>query len=942
MREPIWEPIFQSVLQDKEVMRNTRNKKFVGAAMACAVLLGSIAGCGKTETSEALVAEAKQFIQKGDTKAAIIQLKNALMKNPSDVEARLTLGALYNETGDALSAEKEFRKAKDLGAPAERTLHGLATALLSQQQFQKLLDETQAAAAGRDPALLSLRGDANLGLGKADLAKASYDAALAAKPDYANGLVGLARHALSQRKLDEAARFAEQAVAANPDEVSAWMFKGDLLRSQGKADEALAAYDRVLRIKPGHRTAHIEKAYVEIGARKFDAAKADIEAARKIAPNSLMVMYTQALLDFTQGNNAQARDSLQKVLRAAPEHMPSLLLAGAVEHALDSLQQAEQHLKKFLQTAPGHPYARKLLVATLLKQGHTAQAQEALAPIMGAGQTDSQVLALAGEVAMQARDFGKATEYLEQAARLEPKAAAVRMSLALSKLAQGDDARAVAELEESTRLDAKSVKAGTLLVLTEMRLKRFDKALAAASALEAQQPKDPMVQNLKGGVYLSKGDNANARAAFDKALALQPTYFPAVANLAQLAVKENKPEQAKQHLIAFLEKNKKSVEAMVGLAELASVQGKPAEVTQWLEKAHAEKPDDITPALMLGSHYLKSGDKQKALTLARKFQVANPKSAELLDLLGQAQLANDDKDGALESYSKLVALAPKSAPAYFRLASIHMALKNPSAASEDLKKALSLNPEYLDAQVAQAELAVRSGQFDQAHAIARQVQKQRAKDPVGFVLEGNLLQIQGKVAQAVGPYEQAFALAQTTPNMIKLHNAMVRAGKSKQADARLAQWQKDRPDDLQLMMYVAELLLSSKQYKPAIAKLEAVVKQAPKNAAALNNLAWAYQQEKDQRALKTAEQALALAGDSPAILDTLGSMLVEQGDAARGVGYLRKAVGLAPNDADIRYHLAQGLAKSGDKAGARKELEQVLASKNFSQMEEARALHRQL
>ena len=191
--------------------------------------------------------------------------------------------------------------------------------------------------------------------------------------------------------------------------------------------------------------------------------------------------------------------------------------------------------------------------------------------------------------------------------------------------------------------------------MTEMRLKRYDKALAAVSAMEAQQPKDPTVQNLKGGVYLAKGDAASARAALKKRSRCRPNYFPAVANLAQLEMKEKKPEVASKHLTAFLEKNPKSVEAMAGLAELAQMQGKPAEVTQWREKAQAENPDAVLPAMLLGAHYLRTGAKDKALTLVRKFQVANPKNPELLDLLGQAQMANGDKDGALESYSKLTA-----------------------------------------------------------------------------------------------------------------------------------------------------------------------------------------------------------------------------------------------------------------------------------------------
>lgn len=924
-------------------MRNTRNKQLVGATMASAViLLGGLGGCGKSETSEALVADAKQFIQKGDSKAAVIQLKNALVKNPSDVEARLTLGTLYIDGGDAASAEKEIRKAISLGAGPDKTMQALATALLMQQQFQKLLDETAPAAAGGDAAILALRGDALLALGQADKARQSYELALKAKPGYPNAMIGMARHALTQKDMAQAARLADETVAAHPADVPAWMFKGDLLRSQGKPDEALAAYGQVLKIKPDHRSAYLERAYVEIGAGKFDAAKADIDAAKKITPNSLMVAYTQGLHDFTQGKHAAAKESLQKVLRAAPEHLPSILLAGAVENALGSLPQAEQHLRKFLAAVPDHRYARKLLVTTLLKLGQTSEAQAALAPMMGDVQEDAHLLALAGEVAMQARDFSKATDYFERASKLAPQAAALRTSLAMSSLARGEDARAISELEQSTKLDAKSSKAATLLVLTELRLKHYDKALAAASALEAQQPKEPMVQNLKGGVYMGKGDMANAKASFEKALALQPTYFPAAGNLAQLAFLEKKPEQAKQILTGFLAKDKKNMEAMAALAALAATQGKPAEVTQWLEQSNRENPDALAPALALGTHYLRTKEHQKALTLIRKLQVANPADPQLLDLLGQVQVASNDHNGALETFSKLAASQPKSAVAQYRLASVHMVLNNPAAAADDLKKAVALQPDYLEAQAGQAELFMRSGKFDEALAIARQIQKQRAKSPIGFILEGNLLMAQRKPALAIRPFEQGLALNGNTPNFIKLHSAMTQAGKGKEADARLAQWQKKQPEDMALSLYLAESMLASKNYKGAIEKLEGFLKKAPNNPVALNNLAWAYQQEKDPRALKTAEQALALAADSAPILDTVATILIEQGNTARGVEYLQKAVKLSPKDADIRYHLAQGLVKAGDKANARKELEIVMADKNYVRINEARALHGQL
>ena len=78
-------------------------------------------------------------------------------------------------------------------------------------------------------------------------------------------------------------------------------------------------------------------------------------------------------------------------------------------------------------------------------------------------------------------------------------------------------------------------------------------------------------------------------------------------------------------------------------------------------------------------------------------------------------------------------------------------------------------------------------------------------------------------------------------------------------------------------------------------------------------------------------------------MDTLGWILVEQGNTTRGLPLLEKAVSLAPEAADIRYHLAAGRAKSGDKVQARKELEQLLAAgKQFSSIDEAKLLQKQI
>jgi putative PEP-CTERM system TPR-repeat lipoprotein len=653
----------------------------------------------------------------------------------------------------------------------------------------------------------------------------------------------------------------------------------------------------------------------------------------------VVLLYTQALLDFRQSKFTAAQESLQKVLRVAPEHLPTLLLSGAVELNLGALEQAEQHLKKYLEKNPGNAYASKLLAQVQLKGAQPGAATATLAPLLKDGSQDAHLLALAGQSSIQGNDYAKATEYFAKASALAPDNAALHTSLGLSSLGQGDEAKGISQLETAATLDPKSSNAGMALIQAEASLKHYDKALAAADALEKTHPNDARLHNVKGGVYLAKGDPVKARASFEKAATLDPKALAPVANLAELDLQDKKPDAAKKRFEAFLAANPKNATAMAALAQVAIAQGQPAQATQWLEKASAENPDALAPALKLGGHYLAIKEPQKALTLARKFQSANASNPALLDLLGQAQIATKEAAGALETYSKLVNVLPKSAPAQLQLARTHMLLKNETAAAEDVKRAVALQPDFVPARAAQVELAMRKGKPDEALALARELQKAAPKSPAGFAIEGELQEAAKRPAPALAAYEKAFALARSPQLLVRIANLMRESGKGKEAEARLLDWHKANPVEPTVPLYLSEVYMSTKQYKVAAELLRKLLAAHPNHAMVLNNLAWTYQQDKDPRALETAELALKQAPDSPAVLDTAGWMLVEQGNTARGLPLLQKAVGLAPQSTELRFHLAAALNKSGDKLAARKELEKLLAdNKPFPQQDEARSL----
>ncbi len=118
----------------------------------------------------------------------------------------------------------------------------------------------------------------------------------------------------------------------------------------------------------------------------------------------------------------------------------------------------------------------------------------------------------------------------------------------------------------------------------------------------------------------------------------------------------------------------------------------------------------------------------------------------------------------------------------------------------------------------------------------------------------------------------------------------------------------------------------------------------PAEAAALNNLAWLYQQKGDlAKARGMAEQAVAAAPRAPLIVDTLGWILLAQGETDKALTYLSAASRSAPKNADIQYHLAVAVNRLGRTADAQAMLEALLGSgTNFSDRAEAEKLLQQL
>ena len=83
----------------KRLSRSTIGMLFI-------ITAGVLVSCGSSASDKELIESARNYLAEDQVRAASIELKNALQKNPKNAEARYLLGKVNAQIGDLASAEK--------------------------------------------------------------------------------------------------------------------------------------------------------------------------------------------------------------------------------------------------------------------------------------------------------------------------------------------------------------------------------------------------------------------------------------------------------------------------------------------------------------------------------------------------------------------------------------------------------------------------------------------------------------------------------------------------------------------------------------------------------------------------------------------------------------------------------------------------------------------
>ena len=896
-------------------------------------LISSVAAQADPAAASRYYENGLQRFEQQDLAGAIIQLKNALQEDRSMLAAQLLLAQAYLADGDLGPAELAFREALRLGVSRAEVAVPMARLFLLQGRPKVLLETVPAEGLPAPIRLqvLSLRGKAHVALGQASEAESSFTDARTLDPASPIPLAAEVPMLIAGGKRDLALERAELAVRNGADFAPAFNARASVAHARGDLAAALKDYERALELDPGLVDAIVARAGILVDLGRNDEARA-VLAPTQGGPIEPRAAYLLALIAERQGDAAVSAKHLADaadLVDALPiewvaGHEQLLMVGGLAHHAGGQFEKAQRYLESAVARYPNNLGARKLLASIYLDQRDHARATGLLEYVLRLQPEDAQALQLLGRVNLAQRRYSRASELLEKAAQAGD--AAAQAALGFSHLGAGETEAALKSLRAAFEQSPTDFITANALANILMRQGQATDAVAIARRASEALADSPAAFNLLGGMLSVSGDVAGARAAYGAALKLNADFLPARLNLARLAIAEGNVTEARQTYAAMLNRNRNDAVAMYETGVLEQRVGNATEAIRWFEKAVAERPADVVFALSLIKAKAAAGDREGALGAAKYLALRRSSDFSALAALAEAQLDMGDSNGAKHTLREMTKQAEFDAVRLVRVGYLQLRALNPAGATYAAQKALQGRPGDEAAMVLELEAALFDASIAPA-AVDALVAALRSAHPAsvnGLRLAGDVAVRRERYVEAALHYQDAFKDQASFELLQRQVSLAVLQGEARAAVPLVEQWLAERGEDAIAREMLAELWMREGNWKAAREHYERLITGGHASAAVFNNLANALLMLGEGDAVALAERALALAPGDVTVLDTLGWALARAGRLDEAMRHLRDARLRAPQNAEIRWHLAYVLARLGRAQEARVELQLAL------------------
>ena len=899
-------------------------------------------GCADDVTSEDHLNKADDFVNESKYQEAIIELKNALIKDDSNARARATLGTIYFYQTRYVDADKELSRVLSSAMDPADVVPVLAQVLLNLGEFDRLDDLP---ADGLDPesrsTLLAAQGISKLYQQDVEAASALIDVAAENEPSSIYAQVAAARLSMVRNKPDEARKQLQQVFKVDQKSTAAWVLQGDIERVGGQPKKARQAYSRAIKLEKNNFEALLNRAMVRIEMGELKEAEGDLRRLERVYKKTAMlhpgVQFARGMIYMQSKQIAEATKALVKVTEFSDSYPESLYYLAGIYAGEGRTDKALSLVNQYLMLKPENAAGSKLAAKLELGNKKFRNAERLLLPVVAVNSEDIEAMNLLANARLGQGKNDAGIELLTKAVELQPESNEAQARLGAAYLSAGAEESGIGTLQGILEKDPTYDNADTLIVMYYLSQNDVTAAIEAAQEYTKRNPQAKSYV-LLARTYIVNVDKERAKGAFEKALELTPGDPVAGSSLAEYALVDKDYETARAYYQQILEHNPAHMETRMRVAATFARQGSDKEMLESLDATLAAHPRAMEPRLVKARYYIANGQMEQVIPLFEALSEEQKEEPDALETMATFELAKSQFNQAVGTISRLIEKKPNTADYHFMKFRAYAGLGEKEKLSAELDRTLELNPDHFGATVAVARMALLSEDMVVFEDRLAELKKVAPQSSEVVQLEAAYVSKEGDNKRAEELLEGLFEREPTTANVIALVGLRQLAGDVNGAIARLEAWVGENTKDVIARARLAELYGSNSQEKDVMLQCREILKLEPDNIAALNNLAW-YMLDKDpKQALVYAERALALAPDVSAVLDTLALAQLENNDVAAARKSIDRALSASPKSPDIRFHEVKIRAAEGDSRGAIVMLNSLLnRNEEFAELAEAEA-----
>ena len=634
-----------------EIMTATRNRDLVETARE---RLEALIAAGYSNP-EVLGTLARAELLLGKQDSAVDRLNQVLDRLPASLQSSVTLARFKVGQSDWAGAEQILKKA--VAAAPESSMAAVALG-----QFYLLRHELERA-------------------------EAELRRALRIEPSSAAALTTLATLQIAGNRLDEAGQ-TYRLLSALPDRAFQPAYAIFLFQT-GQGAAALAEFEKLAKQDPNDRTARSHLAAAYVAMNRTGEAEALYERALKKNPKDVDALLESNELRMHLGRPPRA-DELQKVLSLAPKSPAAHFAMAGVYRAQGLGQSERQELTEALNLDPQLVPARAALAGNLLASHQAEAALQVVDQASPAQRAQLAILLQRNWILLALGRYEELRLGVDRALGMRRSPEAVLQD-ALLRIARKDYPGAREAAEELLRANPENIRAAYIVVQSYSAQKQLSKGLDRLRELVESRPASAPLRQLLGQWYADTGAAVEARKSFEAANRMQPKFTPALMALAELDLRENQPDPARERLQAILAMEPRNVSAMLRLANAEDRRGnRVGAIAQCRSAVDADSNNPV--ALNHLAFYLAPDDLEQALQYARRSVEIDPRNTEAKDTLGWIYYRKRQYREALGQLKTVMEQAPT--PEHrFHLGLAYLRLGETQLGQQTVQAALRERPE---------------------------------------------------------------------------------------------------------------------------------------------------------------------------------------------------------------------------------------------------------